>query len=211
LRPSLPALLLLLAFCRQDMHDQPRYTPLEPSAFFADGRSARPAVEGAVPRGALRQDPVFHTGRRGGQHAQQIPLPVTRRLLARGQERFNIYCAPCHDRTGSGLGMIVRRGFRRPPSFHIERLRRASAGHFFDVITNGFGAMPDYAQQVAPRERWAIVAYVRALQLSQHAPVTALSQQARARLPEPGATPAAPSGPALPGEFQPGAGARPSP
>lgn len=165
------AIALLALGCRQDMHDQPRYEPLEPSAFFAEGQSARPPVQGTVARGTLRQDLYFFTGKVGNTHGNEIPFSPTREVLLRGQERYNIYCAPCHSRTGDGDGMIVRRGYRRPPSFHEERMRQAPLGHYFDAITNGFGAMPDYAPQVAPRDRWAIAAYIRALQLSQRAAV----------------------------------------
>ncbi len=155
--------------CRQDMHDQPKYVPLRESAFFGDARSARPVVPGTVARGQLHDDPLLYTGRTNGADATVFPFRVDASVLARGRERFDIYCAPCHGRTGQGDGMIVRRGYRRPPSYHQDRLRDAPVGHFFDVITNGFGAMPDYAAQIAAGDRWAIVAYVRALQLSEHA------------------------------------------
>jgi len=160
-----------LAFsgCRQDMHDQPKYLPLRESTFFGDRRSARPLVEGTVARGHLRDDALLYTGRAGKEDATVFPFPIDARVMARGQERFDIFCSPCHGRTGQGDGMVVRRGYRRPPSYHQDRLREAPVGHFFDVITNGFGAMPDYAQQIAAADRWAIVAYIRALQLSEHA------------------------------------------
>ncbi len=153
------------------MQDQPKYIPLRPSDFFADGRSARPLPEGTVARGQLRADKVFFTGKMGDQFVDRIPFPVTRAVLDRGQERFNIYCTPCHGRLGNGLGMIVRRGLKRPPSYHIDRLRQIPIGYFYDVITNGFGAMQDYAAQVAPRDRWAIAAYIRVLQYSQQASI----------------------------------------
>lgn len=155
---------VLLAGCRQDMHDQPKYIPLRESGMFADNRSARPLVEGTVARGDVEGSELLYTGKVDGQAANAFPFAVTPELMARGQERFNIFCSPCHSRTGNGDGMIVRRGFRAPPSFHIDRLRQAPLGHFFDVITNGFGAMPDYRQQVPVRDRWAIIAYIRALQ-----------------------------------------------
>ena len=155
--------------CRQDMHDQPKYIPLRESAFFGDGRSARPVVEGTVARGHLNDDELAYTGKTNGQDATMFPAPVTAETMARGRERFNIYCSPCHGRTGQGDGMVVLRGYRRPPSFLQDRLIGAPVGHFFDVITNGFGAMPDYAAQIRPQDRWAIIAYVRALQLSGHA------------------------------------------
>jgi mono/diheme cytochrome c family protein len=155
--------------CRQDMHDQPKYIPLRGSAFFDDARSARPVVEGTVARGQLHDDELIYTGKIRGEDATLFPARVDATVMARGQERFNIYCAPCHGRTGQGDGMVVRRGYRRPPSMHEDRLRNAPVGHFFDVITNGFGAMPDYAAQIRAEDRWAIIAYIRALQLSGHA------------------------------------------
>ena len=161
--------LVVIAGCRQDMHDQPKYRGLRSSAFFADGASARPLVEGTVARGTLQEDEAFFTGKIDKIAVKDLPFAVDEQVLNRGEERFNIYCSPCHDRIGSGNGMIVKRGYRQPPSFHIDRLRQADAGHFFDVMTNGFGVMPDYRAQIAPRDRWAIVAYIRALQLSQHA------------------------------------------
>ena len=170
-RQSTAALLLvaLVAGCRQDMHDQPKYKPLKSSAFFEDGRDSRPLVADTVARGHLDDDALLYTGKIGTAFATEFPFPITGDVLVRGQERFNIYCTPCHDRTGGGDGMIVRRGYRRPPSFHIDRLRAAAAGYFFDVITHGFGVMPDYSSQVPVSDRWAIVSYIRALQLSQHA------------------------------------------
>ncbi len=146
------------------MHDQPKYIPLRESEFFADHRSERPLVEGTVARGDVEGDDVLYTGKVNGELATVFPFPVTWDVMTRGHERYDIFCAPCHSRTGNGDGMIVRRGFRAPPSLHVDRLRQAPAGHFFDVITNGFGAMPDYKQQVPVRDRWAIVAYIRALQ-----------------------------------------------
>ena len=145
-------LLLLTAGCRQDMHDQPRYEAFEASDFFEDGRASRPLVEGTVAQGQLRLDEHLYTGKINGELAVALPVPLTRQLLERGQERFDIYCSPCHDRAGSGQGIVVRRGFRRPSSFHIDRLREAPIGYFFEVMTNGFGAMMDYAvQSHAPR------------------------------------------------------------
>ena len=159
----------LLGACRQDMHNQPKYRGLRASEFFADGSSARPLVEGTIARGTLQDDEAFFTGKLDKVTVKELPFPVDEAVLNRGQERFNIYCSPCHDRTGSGNGLVVQRGYRQPPSYHIDRLRQADVGYFFDVITNGFGVMPDYRAQIAPRDRWAIVAYIRALQLSQHA------------------------------------------
>jgi mono/diheme cytochrome c family protein len=163
------AAILLAAGCRQDMHNQPKYRPLRASAFFENGSSARPLVEGTVARGLLNEDTAFFTGKVGNQLVKEMPFPVTRDVIDRGEDRYNIFCAPCHDRTGSGNGMVVQRGYRQPPSMHIDRLRQVEPGHFFDVMTNGFGAMPDYRSQISPRDRWNIVAYIRALQLAQHA------------------------------------------
>jgi mono/diheme cytochrome c family protein len=151
------------------MADQPRYEPLGRSTFFGDERAARPLVEGTVAREQLRIDEHLYQGKQGGKLVDTFPFPVTLAVLSRGRERYDIFCSPCHDRVGTGQGMIVRRGYRAPPSMHIERLRQAPAGHFFDVMTNGFGVMPDYTQQIRPQDRWAIVAYIRALQFSQHA------------------------------------------
>jgi len=165
---GLLAVLALLG-CRQDMHDQPRFKPLAESDFYPDLRSARTPVDGTVARGQLHEDSYLYTGKFGNNPGDYMPFPVTADVLARGRERFNIYCAPCHSRLGDGNGMIVQRGFRAPPSYHTERLRKAPLGYFFDVMTNGFGAMPEYATQIPPRDRWCIVAYIRALQLSQGA------------------------------------------
>jgi|SRR5580698_10985646 hypothetical protein len=165
------SLLAVLAFagCRRDMQQQPYFRPLAKSDFYSDLRSARPPVEGTVARGQLHEDEYFYTGKIGNNPGDSMPFPVSEDVLARGRERFNIYCAPCHSRVGDGNGMIVQRGYRAPPSFHTERLRKAPLGYFFDVMTNGFGAMPDYASQIPPRDRWCIVGYIRALQLSQEA------------------------------------------
>lgn len=159
--------LLLVAGCRQDMHNQPKYRPLRPSTLFADGSSARPLVEGTVARGTLNADEGFFTGKIGGTPVTDMPFQITEADLNRGQERFNIYCSPCHDQSGNGRGMVVQRGYRQPPSFHIERLKTAAPGYIFDVITNGFGAMPDYRAQIDARDRWRIIAYLKALQLTQ--------------------------------------------
>ena len=183
---TLGALILsaaLLSACRQDMHDQPKYVPLRPSDFFADGRSARPIIEGTVARGHLKDDTLYFTGKGAdGKPAKEFPMPVTKELIARGEQRYNIYCTPCHDRTGSGFGMIVRRGYRRPPTYHSDRMREQPNGYFYDVITNGFGAMPDYAAQIPPADRWAIVAYIRALQLSQQASINDVPPEGRSQL-----------------------------
>jgi cytochrome c553 len=169
--------------CRQDMHDQPKYIPLRPSDFFSDGRSERPLVEGSVARGHLKDDVAFYTGKGpDGKPIDTFPFPVTKDVIERGQQRFNIYCTPCHGHLGNGDGMIPRRGFRHPPSYHQDRLRNVPNGYIFDVISTGFGAMPDYAAQIEPRDRWAIVAYVRALQLSQNASIADVPADARGAL-----------------------------
>lgn len=175
--------LIAAVGCRQDMQDQPKYIPLRPSEFFSDGRSARPLVEGTVARGHLNDDTAFYTGKTAdGKLLDTFPFPVTRAVIQRGQERFNIYCSPCHGRLGNGDGKIPQRGFRHPPSYHTDRLRQVPNGHIFDVITNGLGAMQDYSAQVAPADRWAIVAYVRALQLSQNASINDVPADARPQL-----------------------------
>ena len=153
------------------MADQPRYEPLQKSSLFDDERASRPLVEGTVARGHLQADEPFHTGKSDGKPVTMFPFPVDSQSLRRGQERYDIFCSPCHDRVGMGQGMIVRRGYRLPPSLHIDRLRAAPPGHFFDVISHGFGSMPDYAAQIPLRDRWLIVAYIRALQLSQNAAI----------------------------------------
>jgi cytochrome c553 len=166
----LAAVIALTSACRLDMHVQPRENPLSRSDFYADQRSARPLVDGTVARGQLHQDTYFYTGKIGPNPGDAMPFPVTKEVLERGQERYNIYCAPCHSRVGDGNGFIPSRGFTRmPPSYHIPRLQKAPVGYFFDVITNGFGIMPDYASQISAEDRWNIVAYIRALQLSQNA------------------------------------------
>lgn len=162
-------LWLFVTACRTDMHVQPRYDPLQESKFFDNGMASRPLVPGTVARGHLRIDEELYTGKVNGKDIETFPFPVTRAVLERGRERFNIFCTPCHDPTGSGNGLIVQRGFRRPPSYHSDRLRKAPAGHFFDVMTNGFGAMYSFSSRITPEDRWAVVAYVRALQWSQNA------------------------------------------
>ena len=171
------AALSLTSACRLDMHVQPRQNPLSKSDFYADQRSARPPVEGTVARGDLRADTYFYTGKIGSNPGDVMPFPVTKEVLERGRERFDIYCAPCHSRLGDGNGFIPSRGFaRKPPSYHIPRLQKAPLGYFFDVMTNGFGIMPDYASQISPEDRWNIVAYIRALQLSQGATMADVPQ-----------------------------------
>jgi hypothetical protein len=162
-------LLVVASACRRDMQDQPKYKDLRGSALFEDGRSARPLPEDTVARGTLHADARFATGKENGQPVATLPIPLTRALLARGRDRYRIFCTPCHGLTGEGVGIVVQRGFRRPNSFHIDRLRAAPVGYFFDVETRGFGAMMDYSAQIPPEDRWAIAAYIRALQLSQGA------------------------------------------
>jgi hypothetical protein len=184
---------LVFSGCRQKMANQPRYDPLESSDFFQDGMAARPRIAGTVARGELSTNPFLDTGKIGGQPGNGFPFPLTRAVVDRGQERFNIYCAQCHGRTGDGNGMIPSRGYRRPPSFHTETLRNQTTGHFFDVITNGFGSMPKYGPMIPPADRWAIIAYVRALQISQHATVADLPPGELAKLDQPAAPAAAPA------------------
>jgi mono/diheme cytochrome c family protein len=167
---GLLVVIALTSACRLDMHVQPRLNPLARSDFYSDQRSERPPVEGTVARSQLQEDTYFYTGKIGNNPGDFMPFPVTKEVLERGRERFNIFCAPCHSRVGDGNGVVPSRGFaRKPPSYHIERLQKAPLGYFFDVMTNGFGIMPDYASQIPPGDRWDIVAYVRALQLSQNA------------------------------------------
>ena len=161
--------LVLATGCRMDMHDQPKYQSYEASDLFPDGRASRVPPEGTVAQGQLRNDDLLYSGKLNGKDSELFPFPITLDVLKRGQERFNIYCSPCHDRVGTGRGIIVRRGMKRPPSFHSARLREAPPGHFFNVITNGFGAMFSYASRLKPEDRWAVIAYIRALQLSQDA------------------------------------------
>jgi mono/diheme cytochrome c family protein len=159
----------ILAGCRQDMHDQPKFIPQRGTDFYSDGRSVRPQVENTVARGQLHQDTYFYTGLQDGKEGDGMPFAVTPAVLERGQERYNIYCTPCHSRVGNGVGMIVQRGYSKAGNYHTARLEAAPLGHFFNVMTNGYGSMPDYSAQVSPQDRWAIVAYIKALQLSQDA------------------------------------------
>jgi len=171
------AYLLVLGGCQQDMAHQPKYRPLAPSTFFEDGRSERPPVENTVERGALADDDLNIP-----KDSNAFPLPVTQQLLERGQERYKIFCSPCHGLQGDGHGMVAIRGMKHPPSFHQDRLRQSPVGYFYDVITHGFGAMYDYSAQIPPRDRWAIIAYVRALQLSRNAPAADLPAALRQKL-----------------------------
>src|SRR4029453_6410921 len=175
------------------MHDAPSYDPLQQTAFFANGAASRTLVANTVARGQLRADEHLYTGKGNRQTATEFPMPITDDVMARGQERFNVYCSPCHGRTGLGDGMIVQRGFPPPPSYHEERLRNAPVGYFFDVMTNGFGAMQDYSAQVTVSDRWAIAAYIRALQLSRHATVDDVPADRRGDLDRPAETQAPPA------------------
>ena len=176
------AALVFVAGCRQDMHDAPRYEAFEASGTFADNRASRTAPAGTVARGWLREDEALYTGKVNGQPVETFPFAIAEADLRRGQQRFNIYCTPCHGRLGDGNGMVVQRGLRQAASFHQDRLREERPGYFFDVITNGFGAMPDYATQIPVQDRWLIVAYVKALQLSQHAAADDVPADQRAAL-----------------------------
>ena len=182
--------LVALVSCRQKMANQARYDPLEPSDFFADGMSARPRLAETVARGEVGGDPYLETGKINGQLGDGFPFAVTEAVMNRGQERFDIYCSQCHGRLGDGNGMIPSRGFRRPPSYHTQRLREAKAGHFFDVMTNGFGSMPPYKTMIPPQDRWAIAAYIRALQLSQSATMNDVPPDQRASVGAPVSAPA---------------------
>ena len=185
---AIVAMSAVLGACRQDMHNGPRYRPMRVSEFFTDGSSVRMPVANTVSRNPLRdEDELLYTGKVNGTLANLFPMPVTRELLARGQERYTVFCTPCHGRTGKGDGMIVQRGMRQPPSLMLDRLREAPAGYLFDVMTNGFGTMQDYAAQVPVADRWAIVAYERALQLSQHATVREVPDDRRPDLDRPAA------------------------
>jgi mono/diheme cytochrome c family protein len=176
------AIAVVSAACRQDMHDAPRYEAFEASASFADGRASRSAPAGTVARGWLREDEALYTGKMNGQIVETLPFAITHADVRRGQERFTIYCTPCHGELGDGNGMVVQRGLRQAANFHQDRLRHERIGYFFDVITNGFGAMQGYAEQVPVRDRWLIAAYVRALQYSQNASISDVPQDRRAEL-----------------------------
>lgn len=176
---------------RDDMADQPRYDPLEPSQFFADGKSARPMVPGTVPRNRELPSAARFQAEASAQEMTAFPIEIGLKELKRGQERYNIYCSPCHGFSGDGDGMIVQRGFTRPPSYHIDRLRNAPPGHFFNVITNGYGAMYSYAERVPVEDRWKIAAYIRALQFSRSANMNELPPEDRSHLQAAATRPAA--------------------
>jgi hypothetical protein len=194
-------LLLPLASCREDMQNQPRLKPMRSSVFLGEERPRAPVL-GTIPRDQSGSS-YFYSGYDGQILGDRIPFGVNRDVLERGRERYNIYCAPCHARTGDGNGMIVQRGYRRPPSYHIDRLRQAPLGHFFDVITNGFGAMPDYSSQIPPRDRWDIAAYIHVLQFSQNAPSSLLPA---GKLPPPPPLPGTPGSGATPAQAEPQSG-----
>ncbi len=185
---SVLALLVALSGCRSEMYDQPRYKPYGATDFFEDGTSARPLVAGTIARRDprdrdIKSTEIFETGMTAGKLVDEIPFAVNRAVLTRGQERFRIFCTPCHGELGDGKGMIVRRGFNPPPSYHTQELRDKPVGHYFDVMTRGYGTMYSYAARVPARDRWSIAAYIRALQLSQHAPAAELPAADRTRLP----------------------------
>ena len=188
--------ILALTACRNDMHDQPRYKPLAASDFFSDHRSARPAIEDTVARGHLRIDEARYTGKINGENIDQFPIPITKADIERGQGRFNIYCTPCHGHIGDGNGMVVLRGYRQAASYYTDKLMKAPVGHFFDVITNGFGAMPSYASRITPDDRWRVIAYIRALQLSESAKLSDVPADQRDKMqaepPPSGIAPTAP-------------------
>lgn len=194
-------LVLPLAACREDMQNQPRLKPMRSSVFLGEERQRAPVL-GTVSRDQSGTS-YFNTGYDGQNLGDRIPFPVNRDVLEHGRERYNIYCAPCHARTGDGNGMIVQRGYRRPPSYHIDRLRQAPLGHFFDVITNGFGAMPDYSSQIPVRDRWSIAAFIRVLQFSQNAPANLLPA---GKLPPPPPLPGTPGSGATPAQAEPESG-----
>jgi cytochrome c553 len=176
-------LLVITASCRRDMFNQPSTQPLSRNDFFQDNQMAsRPLVMHTIARGQLQEDEAFYAGKIGTNLVTTFPMPVTRELLDRGRERFDIYCSVCHGRTGEGNGMIVQRGFPVPPSYHIDRLRQAPVGHLFDVMTQGYGIMYSYAERVKPEDRWAIAAYIRALQLSQNMKLAELPSSERTKL-----------------------------
>ena len=175
--------LLLLCSCKQEMANRGRLAPMDYSPFFKDGRIARPQPLGTVARNQLHEDPFLYTGMQNSRLSTTFPFPVTREVVQRGQERFNIYCAPCHDRGGTGKGLAVQNGFERGPvSFHEQRLLEAPPGYFYQAISNGFGVMNGYAAQIRPEDRWAIVAYIRALQLSSNAVAADLPESDRMKL-----------------------------
>lgn len=174
--------LLLAAGCRHDMQDQPRYKPLRASHFFPDSRSARPIPRGTIARDELDDTDLMHTGLSNGIFTTQFPMKITKSILLRGQERYNIFCTPCHGFLGDGNGMVARRGFKWPANLHTDRLRNAPPGYLFQVVSNGYGAMPAYRDQIKTQDRWDILAYVRALQLSRNATIADVPAGAQSQL-----------------------------
>lgn len=175
--------LLLMCSCKQEMAHSGRFSPMDYSPFFKDGRIARPQPVGTVARNQLHEDAFLYTGMQNSKLSTTFPFQITRGVVLRGQERFNIYCAPCHDRGGTGKGLAVQNGFERAPvSFHEQRLREAPPGYFYQAISHGFGVMNGYSTQITPEDRWAIVAYIRALQLSENAVVADLPENDRKKL-----------------------------
>lgn len=168
--------------CRQDMHNQPKYVTYRSSEFFPDGLSERQQVAGTVARDQLNEDSYFYTGKINGKVGDVFPFPVTMAVMERGHERYDIYCSPCHSRVGDGEGMIVKRGYRRAINFHDPRIQAETVGHYFDIISHGYGAMPDYAAQIAPADRWAIAAYIRALQYAQNGTMADIPSDRRGEL-----------------------------
>jgi mono/diheme cytochrome c family protein len=207
--PVLAAIAAFAAGCRQDMHDAPRYEAYEASQSFADSRASRNPPAGTVARGWLREDEALYTGKVDGQPVAEVPFAITHADLKRGQERFNIYCTPCHGRLGDGNGMVVQRGLRQAATYHQDRLRQERIGYFFDVITNGFGAMQGYAEQVPVRDRWLIASYVRALQFSQNAAVADVPPDRRGEFTAPAAGAAPTPGSAGPTDVPPSGSGRP--
>jgi Cytochrome C oxidase, cbb3-type, subunit III len=180
-------LLLLMTACRQDMHNQPKYIPLRASTFWANGQSSRQQVSGTVAQGQLRADPYFYTGKNGVMEGDRFPFPITAEIMERGRARYDVYCAPCHSRVGDGNGMIVQRGYAKAATLiGDERVVKSPVGHYYDVIANGYGAMPDYSSQIPPADRWAISAYIRALQLSQNATVNEVPNELRGKITDQG-------------------------
>ena len=175
-------LCVFLYGCHLDMDDQPKYKPLSASSFFSNGQSSRPLPEGTVPRGEAPPDEFLYTGKKNGKFADAFPYPITRKILERGKDRFTTFCTPCHGQLGDGKGMVVQRGFPEPPSYHADTVRTEPAGFYFDVITHGFGRMYSYAPSVPVHDRWAIVAYIRALQLSRRIPVSEIPDSVRRSL-----------------------------
>ncbi len=182
--PLAACLVLLCAGCRDDMYAQPRYEAYEPSTFFADGTSSRPVVPGTVARGQLRADTAYYEGKVDGKDIEEFPFAIDEATLGEGRERFMIFCMPCHGQLGNGRGMVVRRGFSPPPDFHSEYLKKTPVGHIYNVITHGYGAMYSYEARIPVRQRWAIAAYIRALQYSQDASSEDLSPAEQKQLAE---------------------------